>query len=120
LTAACRVARTLLGVDVPNRASQAVAPAVAGLDENGGVAGLDLLDEFADHRLHIVEPEVVARGDREALFAQQVRVALRVGPRLLQGVDVLIRIVADDEREPVFREREPRKAKPAAPRPKRA
>ena len=77
MTAACRVARTLLRVDGPNRASPAVAPAGAGLDENGGVAGLDLLDEFADHRLHIVEPEVVARGDREALFAQQVFASAR-------------------------------------------
>ena len=97
---------------------RAVAPAVTGIDEHRGVARLDLLDEFADRGLHVVEPEVVAILDREALFAQQVRVALRVGPRLLQRVDVLIGIVADDEREPFFGERGPRRSKatPAAPR----
>jgi hypothetical protein len=66
-------------------------------------SGLDLLDEFADREVHIDDP------DRKALFAQQVRVALRVGPRLPQGVDVLIPVVADGEREPIFSERGPAK-----------
>ena len=116
------LARALGHVDADEVIVRAVAPAVTGIDEHGGVAGLDLLDEFADRGLHVDEPEVVAILDREALFAQQVRVALRVGPRLPQRVDVLIRVVADDEREPVFGERGPRdsQATPAAPRSKRA
>ena len=104
--------RAIGNVDTEEVVVRAVAPAVTGIDEHGGVAGLDLLDEFADRGLHIDDPEVVAILDREALFAQQVRVALRVGPRLPQGVDVLIGVVADDKRELLFGERRPPEAKP--------
>jgi hypothetical protein len=87
---------------------------VTGIDEHRGVARLDLLDEFGDRALHIDEPEVVAILDRETLFAQQGRVALGVGPRLLERVNVLISVVPMTS---ASRARTPRrKATPAAPR----
>src|SRR5271169_3289 len=85
---------------------------MAGIDEHCRVAGLDSLYELCDRGLHVQEAEIVSLLNGIAFFPQQAGIALRVGPRLLQYRDVLVAVVADDERQPVLRERGRREEKP--------
>ena len=85
---------------------------MTGIDEHRRVAGLNFRCEPRDRAQHFHEAEIVSFLDGIAFFAQQVGVALRVGFRLLQRPDVLVDLVADDEREPLFGERRSSEAKP--------
>jgi hypothetical protein len=92
-------------VDADQIIDRAVAPTVAGIDEHGGIAGMNLCDEIRHLVEHVVRREVVALLNREPLLAQNRRIRLRVGHGLFKLADVLIVVVADDEGESVLRQR---------------
>jgi hypothetical protein len=106
-----REPRQTLQVDAVGRVDahqiivRAVAPAVAGIDEHDRVAGMNLFDEIRHCAGHVEYGKVIALPDREPLLAQHRSISLRIGLGLLQLVDVLILVIADDEREPGFRAR---------------
>ncbi len=79
---------------------QAVAPAVAGIDERRSVAGLDGVDEVGDRVIHLLARRVGAQRDGKTLLLKDAGIAAGIRYRLLQHFEIGVGVVADHQRQP--------------------
>ena len=74
---------------------------MAGVEHQHHVARLDPAFEFVYRPRHRLAADILRRDDVKAELAQALRNRARIVPGLFQRCDVLVSVVADDEREAV-------------------